>query len=395
MSCPASSSCPSPEVCHVLYQQQRRRFTHEMTGKMLQNIRCKFYVTVALAGQHTNCSTAHFPATWRGRSCHHVTKALRADLTHNLTDISMSQMKKHSNDAIAAEYDTPQATEMRTTTSDDAGPPAKPGKSVPHYLSKTMYRQDRTFCWLFAFSVLFSVAYFAIRVVYIVTERVKVGMTSDATPEQIRNVKRQNDSAIIYSSIVLVAEFGGFLLTHLGQQMFTRQRTRFGKMTDANVERMKQVQPLLHGAPPPLNQASCLTKPPPCIARPRRGQVPACEPALPHAGCSREGNPAEDPRDRVHVRGAPGHGGALCPAPPRRNAPRVCRTRHLGRRRRPLPAGRRRQARLRRTHARTGYPPFLHMHVPHAYTFHMQRRFLRWSGGCGRSRAVQGTAWCT
>lgn len=171
----------------------------------------------------------------------------------------MSQLKKGSNEAIAAEYDTPQATDMHTTA-DDAGPARKPGKAVPHYLSKTIYQQDRTFRWLFAFSVLFSVAYFAVRVVYIVTGRVKVGMTADASPEQIRNVNRQNNSAIIYSSIVLVAEFGGFLLTHLGQQMFTRQRTRFGKMTDTNVERMKQVcphpQPVLPPPPPATPRAN-------------------------------------------------------------------------------------------------------------------------------------------
>eukprot|EP00892_Ulva_mutabilis_P010707 jgi/Ulvmu1/8008/UM004_0244.1 len=162
------------------------------------------------------------------------------DLTHNLTDISMSQMKKDSDQEIAAEYDTPEATEMRCT-SDEAGPPPSQTKPVPHYLSKTIYRQDRTFRWLFAFSVLFSVAYFAVRVVYIVTGKVKVGLPADASSDQIKSINRQNQSAIIYSSIVLVAEFGGFLLIHLGQQMFTRQHTRFGKMTDANVERMKLV----------------------------------------------------------------------------------------------------------------------------------------------------------
>lgn len=152
----------------------------------------------------------------------------------------MSQLKKDSDEEIAAEYDTPVATDLRGT-SDETVPPPKAAKPVPHYLSKTIYRQDRTFRWLFAFSVLFSMAYFAVRIVYIVTGKVKVGLPADATAEQIRTISRQNQSATVYSSIVLVAEFGGFLLIHLGQQMFTRQRTRFGKMTDANVERMKLV----------------------------------------------------------------------------------------------------------------------------------------------------------
>ena len=95
---------------------------------------------------------------------------------------------------------------------------------------------------LYIISILVNVAYFAIRIVYIVTGRVKVSAPEDASESQLDAVATQNKSAVIYSSIVLVAELGGFVLVHVGQQMFTRQRTQFAEMTADNVSKMAQVR---------------------------------------------------------------------------------------------------------------------------------------------------------
>ena len=112
---------------------------------------------------------------------------------------------------------------------------------MPHYLSKTTYIQNHTFRRLFGLSIFFSFTYFALRVVYIAMNKVMVVRPENVTPEALRDIERQNRAALVYSTIILCAELGGFILVHVGQQMFTRQKTKFGKMPDANVEKMKQV----------------------------------------------------------------------------------------------------------------------------------------------------------
>ena len=114
-------------------------------------------------------------------------------------------------------------------------------KPVPHYLSKTTLHKDRLFRIMYVLSVLVNIAYFALRLVYICTGRVKVAAPEDASQSELDAAEKQNDSALTYSIIVLVAELGGFVLVHAGQQMFTKQRTQFAKMTDENVAKMDEV----------------------------------------------------------------------------------------------------------------------------------------------------------
>lgn len=96
---------------------------------------------------------------------------------------------------------------------------------MPHYLAKTTLHKDRLFRVLYALSILVNLAYFVIRIVYIITGRVKVRAPDEdnATDANLAAVRRQNSAAIAYSIVVLIAEFGGFVLVHAGQQMFTRQ----------------------------------------------------------------------------------------------------------------------------------------------------------------------------
>ena len=120
------------------------------------------------------------------------------------------------------------------------------GKPVPHFLSKTTLHRDKLFRALYGISLIVNVAYFALRIAYIVTGRVKVQAPPDATDAMLARIERQNSAAVVYSIIVLVAEVGGFILVHIGQQMFIKQKTQFAKMTPGNVTRMAQVRHLLH-----------------------------------------------------------------------------------------------------------------------------------------------------
>ncbi len=115
-------------------------------------------------------------------------------------------------------------------------------ETIPHYLSKTSYHADRLFRVLYALSLLISVAYVAIRVVYIATGRVNIRPPEDANDRELANVERQNRVAVVYSIIVLVAEIGGIVLIHAGQQMFTRQRTLFAEVTPSNVQRLSEAR---------------------------------------------------------------------------------------------------------------------------------------------------------
>lgn len=157
-----------------------------------------------------------------------------ADLTQNLNSLTQSEALKKQNGAGSPPE--PISFEEEETT-----PSKHRGEPVPHYLSKTTYIQNHTFRRLFGLSIFFSFVYFALRVVYIAMNNVKVAVPADSTPETLRLVERQNRVALLYSTIILCAELGGFILVHVGQQMFTRQKTKFGKMPDVNVEKMKQV----------------------------------------------------------------------------------------------------------------------------------------------------------
>lgn len=158
-----------------------------------------------------------------------------ADLTQNLTRITKAQAKKKQgqHDFIPEEPSPSEAS--------SSSPSKRAGEPVPHYLSDTQYIQNKTFRRLFGLSIFFSFVYFALRVVYIAMGKVKVAVPADSSAETLREVDRQNRAALVYSTIILCAELGGFILVHVGQQMFTRQKTKFTRMPDLNVERMKQV----------------------------------------------------------------------------------------------------------------------------------------------------------
>lgn len=158
-----------------------------------------------------------------------------AELSRTIQDISHGQLKKDDDSNGSA---TRSSQPGRTPAHEDDHARA----NVPHYLCETSYKKDRLFRVLYALSVLINAAYFAVRIAYIVTGRVKVTAAIDANDKELSRVARQNDAALIYSILVLVAELGGFVLVHLGQQMFTRQRTNFTTMTDDNVARMRTVR---------------------------------------------------------------------------------------------------------------------------------------------------------
>ena len=163
----------------------------------------------------------------------------RADLTQNLNSITHSQALKTQN---GLGYDDEPASPEPLGSSASSSPSKLKSEPVPHYLSKTTYIQNHTFRRLFGLSIFFSFTYFALRVVYIAMNKVKVVVNPDnASAEALRDVERQNRAALVYSTIILFAELGGFILVHVGQQMFTRQKTKFGKMPDVNVAKMKQV----------------------------------------------------------------------------------------------------------------------------------------------------------
>jgi hydrogenase maturation factor len=117
---------------------------------------------------------------------------------------------------------------------------------VPHFLCETTCSKDRFYRFLYGLSVFINVLYFALRIFYIITGKVKVSKPSNASEGTLAQIERQNNVALLYSTIVLVAEFGGFVLVHVGQQMFFRQKTKFTKMNVDNVERMDHVRSRAH-----------------------------------------------------------------------------------------------------------------------------------------------------
>jgi len=100
---------------------------------------------------------------------------------------------------------------------------------VPHFLAKTIIRTNRPFMVLFALSVALSVVYFAIRILFLI---------------QVTDEYRRNTSSFSmpWSIVVMVAELGGFILTHVGQQMFWKQDTIFKPMSTFMRNKMESVR---------------------------------------------------------------------------------------------------------------------------------------------------------
>lgn len=125
-------------------------------------------------------------------------------------------------------------------------PGAKPAKKlapIPHFLSKTTLKPNHRFRILFVLSVIVSFLYFAVRVIYLATGRGKFQIPPGATAEERARLEAVNTGySLWWSCVVLIAELGGFVLVHVGQQMFTKQKTKFTIMTEENVARMEQVR---------------------------------------------------------------------------------------------------------------------------------------------------------
>lgn len=73
------------------------------------------------------------------------------------------------------------------------------------------------------------------------TGRVQILAAPPEEDDSDSNVDLQNRTALVYSIVVLVAELGGFVLVHAGQQMFWRQRTKWALMDERNVAGMREV----------------------------------------------------------------------------------------------------------------------------------------------------------
>lgn len=230
-----------------------------------------------------------------------------AELSRTLQDISKEQT--HSQGSYTQR---PSVESSVRVTANQAYLQSPRSKRVPHYLAETTLHKDRLFRYLYGISIFINVVYFALRIVYIVTGKVKVrppdGET--ATEEQLQAVEDQNAWAIVYSSIVLVAEFGGFILVHVGQQMFTRQKTKFAKMSPENVAKMSQVLLRCCALPSTRTAGACNQRACMCTAMKTRhlsrpgqlGEAPAC------VGVRRARQAAAHLLHRVHVLGGGGDG---------------------------------------------------------------------------------------
>jgi hypothetical protein len=144
-----------------------------------------------------------------------------------------------------------------------------------HYFAKTTTRINVFYICLYILSILTSLFYFVIRVVYIAQGRGSVEIPLNVAVEDpitgqerlvgellpdlaiggkitddmlsrpaLASVKRIIDEdtySYWWSCCVLAAEIGGFILVHLSQQMFVRQDTKFYEMPPDRVAQLRNV----------------------------------------------------------------------------------------------------------------------------------------------------------
>lgn len=163
---------------------------------------------------------------------------------------------------------------LRATARTDAAPIAV----APHYHSRTALRVNYLYIFLYALSIIASIFYFVVRVVYIATGRASVKIPQNATFETTIDGRRTNATlaeilptlsigdeltdeilarpelsevksfidedtySYWWSCCVLAAEIGGFLLVHISQQMFIRQDTKFYPMPPETVNRLREAR---------------------------------------------------------------------------------------------------------------------------------------------------------
>jgi hypothetical protein len=147
-----------------------------------------------------------------------------------------------------------------------------------HYYAKTTYRSNYFYWLLFALSILASIVYFVVRIIYIAQGRsalkVPLNLTvKDFTKNPVREVRvsellpdigigdeltdsllNQPELADLkgivgdetysfwWSCCVLAAEIGGFILVHVSQQMFIRQDTKFYPLPPEHVQNLRDVR---------------------------------------------------------------------------------------------------------------------------------------------------------
>ena len=152
-----------------------------------------------------------------------------------------------------------------------------------HYYAKTTYRNNYFYWFLFALSIIASLFYFIVRIIYIaqgnsapklplnlefvdptrpgdsvqdqivtLAELLPAGMgVGDSLSDellaqpQFANLRKEIDEdtySYWWSCVVLLAEIGGFILVHISQQMFVRQDTKFYPLPPQHVQKLRDVR---------------------------------------------------------------------------------------------------------------------------------------------------------
>jgi hypothetical protein len=144
-----------------------------------------------------------------------------------------------------------------------------------HYYAKTTYRSNYFYWLLFALSILASIVYFVVRIIYIAQGRsaLKVPLNLTVKDKNLKEVRvsellpdigvgdeltdsllNQRELADLkrivgdetysfwWSCCVLAAEIGGFILVHVSQQMFIRQDTKFYPLPPEHVQNLRDVR---------------------------------------------------------------------------------------------------------------------------------------------------------
>lgn len=129
---------------------------------------------------------------------------------------------------------------------------------VPHYFAKTTTRPNYLYRFLYALSIVASLIYIGVRVYYIASGRSSLRIPRNVLGNQavIQDLRDGFTYSYAWSTVVLLAEIGGFILVHVGQQMFTRQDTTFEPMTEAAVQKLRQIVKK-HGALQRINIMVC------------------------------------------------------------------------------------------------------------------------------------------
>jgi hypothetical protein len=157
-----------------------------------------------------------------------------------------------------------------------------PRTTAKHYFAKTINTRNYYYMFLYALSIVASIAYFAIRIVYIAEGRFSVRIPLNVVVDRpgggkdevgdllneagfdidpyendeitesmldhpllagVKGIVERSTYSYWWSCCVLAAEIGGFILVHVSQQMFVRQDTKFYEMPPERVAQLREVCP--------------------------------------------------------------------------------------------------------------------------------------------------------